>query len=112
MKLSDKIRGMLAKEIMNQVEQLGSVSVSKGYADGTWGIDVKKDCVILNGYAAENLTSYFEKQGFTIIEREQYDQSSRIDKPQEILAHLSMSQLAEIYEAGEYKLTNKKNKAP
>lgn len=110
--MSDKIRGMLAKEIINQVETLGSVSMRNSYADGTWGMEIRKDSVVLHGYAAENLTTYFEKQGFNILEREEYDQSSRIEKPQELLAHLSMSQLAQIYEAGEYELTRNKKKTP
>ena len=109
MKMSDKIRGMLSKEIMNQVESLGSVSFQTSHGDGIWAIDIRKDSVILYGYAAENLTSYFEKQGFTIIEREEYDQSSRIAKPQELLTHLSMSELAQLFESGEHEL-NRKNK--
>lgn len=111
MKISDKIKGMLSKEIMNQVETLGLVSMRTSCADGTWGMDITKDCVTLHGYAAETLTSYFEKQGFTITQREEYDQSSVIAKPQEVLAHLSLTEVAQIFEAGEYELTRKKKKS-
>lgn len=107
---SNKICNQLIDEIFSQIEKLGSVSTSVGYADGSWGIKVSKHSVCLYGYAAENLTRQFENIGLELISKEEYDQASEFKNPTEVLKHFSMSQLSELYEAGHYNLEKNKKK--
>ena len=105
--ISDNICITLAKEILKLVESQGSVSISHGYADGMWSVKVTKYSVELGGYAAEGMTHQFESAGLKLISKEPYDQESKFANPQEVLGYFSMTQLAELFEAGEYNLKNK-----
>lgn len=106
-KISEKIKGMLIQEILNQVEVLGTVYSRISYGDDNGDVTVKKESVLLEGYTAEILTSSFEAEGLNILSRERYDQSSEIANSQEVLARFSISDLAKLYENGEYQLENK-----
>lgn len=104
---SASICQQLAQEILKHVQEHGSISFRKGFADGSWEVLVDKNEITLGGYAGENMTQYLVDAGCKVLSREKYDWESTFSNPAQVLSHFSMTALAEIYEAAQWELQNK-----
>ena len=65
-----------------------------------------RNAVELIGYADKNLTDKLSQAGLIIISRN--SEGSIVANPAKVMEFFTMSQLAQIYEAGEYQLNMRK----